>query len=87
MNSLRQSGTILWVAHRLDIDYIAARIGIDHVALGSDFDGTQVPQDLEDASGLQRLLAALRERGFRGKKLEKIANTNWLRVLKETWKR
>jgi membrane dipeptidase len=69
------------------VEYIADGIGVDHVALGSDFDGTQVPQDLEDASGLQRLLAALRERGFRGKKLEKIANGNWLRVLKETWRR
>ena len=32
-------------------------------------------------------LAALREKGFRGKKLEKIANGNWLRVLKETWRK
>ena len=69
------------------VEYIAEKIGVDHVAFGSDFDGTQVPQDLEDASGLQRLLAAMRERGIRGKKLEKIAHGNWLRVLGESWKK
>ena len=67
------------------VEYIAERIGVDHVALGSDFDGTQVPQDLGDASGLQKLIQGMRERGIKGKALRKIAHGNWLRVLKETW--
>jgi len=67
------------------VEYIADKIGGDHVALGSDFDGTQVPQDLQDASGLQRLLKVMRERGIRGKALRRIAHGNWLRVLKKTW--
>lgn len=67
------------------VEYIADKIGIDHVGLGSDFDGAQVPQDLEDASGLQKLLAAIRDRGIKGAALNKIAHGNWLRILKETW--
>ena len=69
------------------VEYIAEKIGIDHVALGSDFDGTQVPQDLGDVSGLQNLMQAMRVRGIKGRSLTKVAHGNWLRVLKETWKK
>lgn len=69
------------------VEYIAGKIGVDHVGFGSDFDGTQVPQDMKDASGLPKLLDALKERGIKGAALKKIAHGNWLRVLKETWKR
>ncbi len=69
------------------VEYIAEKIGIDHVALGSDFDGTQVPQDLGDVSRLQTLLVAMRERGIKGKALKKVAHENWMRILKETWRR
>ena len=69
------------------VEYIGEKIGVDHVALGSDFDGTEVPQDLADASGLQRLLKVMREGGIRGKALRKIAHGNWLRVLKKTWRK
>ncbi len=66
--------------------YIADRIGIDHVALGSDFDGATMPQDLKDAAGLPKLMDALKEHGFDKKALKKIANENWVRVLRKTWK-
>lgn len=69
------------------VEYVAERIGVDHVAFGSDFDGTQVPQDLEDASGLPRLLDALKERGFKKKDRRKIAHGNWIRILSETLKK
>jgi membrane dipeptidase len=59
---------------------------VDHVGFGSDFDGTQVPQDMKDASGLPKLLDALKDRGIRGAALNKVAHGNWLRVLKESWK-
>jgi membrane dipeptidase len=68
------------------VEYIADKIGVDHVGFGSDFDGTQVPQDMKDASGLPMLLDALKERGIKGSALKKIAHGNWLRVLKESWK-
>ncbi len=69
------------------VEYIAGKIGVDHVGFGSDFDGTRVPQDMKDASGLPKLLDALRNRGIKGEALKKIAHGNWLRVLKESWKR
>lgn len=68
------------------IEYIAKKSGIDHVGFGSDFDGTDMPADLQDASKLQNLTDALKERGFDGEDLEKIASKNWLRVLKASLK-
>lgn len=67
-------------------DYMADRIGPEHLAFGSDFDGTTVPEELGDAAGLPKLVAALREAGFSEKDLRKMAHENWLRVLEHTWK-
>jgi len=67
------------------IDYIAGRIGVDHVSLGSDFDGAKMPQDLPDASHLQKLIDMLSQRGYTKSDIEKIAYRNWLRVIKTTW--
>jgi membrane dipeptidase len=67
------------------VDYVAARIGVDHVGFGSDFDGATVPTELADASGLQRVAEALRDRGYGEEDVAKLANGNWLRVLKKTW--
>jgi len=67
------------------IAYIAERIGIEHVALGSDFDGTTIPQSLGDASGLPKLIDALRAHGFDDQALGMIAHENWIRVLERIW--
>jgi membrane dipeptidase len=67
-------------------DYVVERIGIDHVALGSDFDGTRIPQELHDVTGLPRLIQGLRNRGYNDDSLEKIAYRNWFRVLRDSWK-
>jgi membrane dipeptidase len=56
-------------------------LGEDRVALGSDFDGATIPNAIGDASGLQRLAAALHARGFNHATLRKLARDNWLRVL------
>ena len=69
------------------VDYLVERVGLDRVGFGSDFDGAKVPRDLGDASGLPRLLAVLRERGYADAALEKLAHRNWLRVLRATWRR
>jgi membrane dipeptidase len=69
------------------VEYIAEKIGLNHVGFGSDFDGTKVPQDMEDVAGLPKLMDALRERGFKPAALKKIAHGNWLRVLGDTWKK
>ena len=67
------------------VDYVAARIGVDYVGFGSDFDGATVPTEIGDASGLQRVAEALRNRGYTEEDVAKIAHANWLRVLKNTW--
>ena len=66
-------------------DYVVDRIGVDHVAFGSDFDGTRIPQELQDVTGLPRLVQALRDGGYDEDALEKIAYRNWFRVLRDTW--
>lgn len=67
------------------IEYMVERMGIDHVGLGSDFDGATMPAELRDAAGLPKLVQALRDRGYEGEALRKLAHGNWVRVLRETW--
>ena len=67
------------------VDYVAERIGIEHVAFGSDFDGAEVPGDLDGIAGLPRLVEALRAAGHDDSSLASISHRNWLRVLRETW--
>jgi membrane dipeptidase len=68
------------------IEYVADRIGIGHVAIGSDFDGALIPREVGDVTGLPRLIAALRDRGYDDAALRKLAHENWVRVLRETWR-
>ncbi len=68
------------------VDYLVDRLGINRVGFGSDFDGATVPQALGDASGLPKLLEALRDRGYGAPELRKLAHGNWVRVLRKTWK-
>ena len=59
--------------------------GIDHVGIGSDFDGATIPNVIGDATGNQRLVTALKERGYGPSDLDKICRENWLRVLASAW--
>ncbi|MGG6893721.1 dipeptidase [Rhizobium sp. BR 315] len=68
------------------IEYLVERVGIDRVALGSDFDGAVTPREIKDASGLQRLIEAMRKAGFNEEDVRKFALDNWLRVFRLTWK-
>jgi membrane dipeptidase len=76
------TGLDLMVRH---IDYMVERMGIDCVALGSDFDGATVPQEIADAAGNQKLVAALKYAGYASDDLAKLCRENWLRVLSKTW--
>jgi len=67
------------------IDYLVERMGIDHVGLGSDYEGAVPPTELGDVSLLPALFEALRERSYDEGALRKIANENWVRVLRLTW--
>jgi membrane dipeptidase len=72
----------------LIIDHVAhmlEHVGEDGVGLGSDFDGAQIPSELGDAGGLQKLVEAMRTRGFGEPLIEKVCFRNWLRVLARTW--
>ncbi len=68
------------------INYLVRRIGIDHVAFGSDFDGTNVSNELGDVAGLPKLIDLLEEEGYDKVSLRKLTHRNWVRVLKQTWK-
>lgn len=67
------------------VDTLVESVGIDCVALGSDFDGATIPEAIGDAAGNQRLVSALRERGYGQSDLDKICRENWLRVLGSAW--
>jgi membrane dipeptidase len=68
------------------IGYLFDRLGEDCVTLGSDFDGAVTPNVITDASGLQRLMSALRLHGFDNGALQKFGTGNWLRVFRQTWR-
>ncbi len=65
--------------------HMIAEAGEDCVGLGSDFDGANIPDFLQDVAGLPKLVAAMRSAGFGEKLIAKITHQNWLRVLAETW--
>jgi membrane dipeptidase len=66
-------------------DHLIEHLGEDKVGFGSDFDGTVVPSAIGDASGLPRVVEALRAAGYDEPLLRKLAFENWLRVLELTW--
>ena len=67
-------------------DYLIEHLGPDCVGFGSDFDGTTVPQEIKDVTGLPKLLNAMREHGYDDALLRKLTHENWERVLRLTWK-
>jgi membrane dipeptidase len=67
------------------VEHLLEHLGEEGVGFGSDFDGAQMPAELENAAGLQKLVQALRDRGFKKPLIEKICYRNWLRVLRQTW--
>jgi len=67
------------------IDYMVKLAGEDCVALGSDFDGvSSLPEGVTGSDFYPVLEAELRSRGYTEKRIEKIFNGNFLRVL-EDW--
>lgn len=62
--------------------------GIEHVGIGTDFDGfTDPPDDLKDASELERLTQRLIAEGYDEEQIGKIWGGNAIRVLREGWGR
>jgi membrane dipeptidase len=65
--------------------HVADRIGVERVALGSDFDGTEVPDELGDVTRVPKLLEEFAKHGFSADEIEAIAWGNWRRTLARCW--
>jgi len=63
------------------IDHAVKLVGADHVGLGSDFDGTTVPDGMEDVSKLPKITAALLAKGYSEQDVKNILGENILRLL------
>ncbi len=70
------------VAH---FDYVVNLVGDEHVSFGTDFDGTDIPDCIKDATGLPLVLRAFKQRGWSDDRIERICNGNFLRVAREVW--
>jgi len=68
------------------IDHIVDLSDINTVAIGSDFDGTTVPNCVRDCTRFPALWDYLLENGYSKQNLKKIAHENLIRVFKRTWK-
>lgn len=64
------------------LDHLIARLGEGGVALGSDFDGTTVPDWMESAADLPRLVAAMRAAGYGETLIERLCWGNWMDLLR-----
>jgi membrane dipeptidase len=65
------------------IDHAVKLVGADHVGLGSDFDGADMPEGLEDCSKLPRITQALIDKGYSDSDIRKILGENTLRILEQ----
>ncbi|MBS0393649.1 MAG: dipeptidase [Proteobacteria bacterium] len=63
------------------IDHVVKLVGADHVGLGSDFDGADMPDGMEDCSKLPKITEALVRRGYSDADIRKILGGNLLRVM------
>jgi membrane dipeptidase len=65
------------------IDHVVKLVGPDHVGLGSDFDGADMPDGLEDCSKLPKITEALLRKGYSEDDIRKILGGNTLRVMEQ----
>ena len=66
------------------IDHVVKLVGPDHVGLGSDFDGADMPDGMEDCSQLPKITEALVRKGYSDADIQKILGGNILRVLDQS---
>jgi membrane dipeptidase len=75
--------TVSWEKIVEHIDHAAKLVGATHVGLGSDFDGTTVPDGMEDVSMLPKITAALLDKGYSEQDVKNILGENILRLLEK----
>jgi len=68
------------------IDHAVKLVGAGHVGLGSDFDGADMPEGMEDCSKLPKITEALMRKGYTDEDIRKILGGNTLRVMEQTEK-
>ena len=86
MNALISEGKLPHVSWERIIDHIdhaAKLVGPDHVGLGSDFDGADMPDGLDDCSKLPKITEALLRKGYSEDDIRKILGGNTLRVMEQ----
>ena len=76
-----QRPTVSWEKIVEHIDHAARLVGAEHVGLGSDFDGTTVPDGMDDVSMLPKITAALLDKGYSERDVKNILGENILRLL------
>src|ERR1700676_4269857 len=65
------------------IDHAVKLVGADHVGLGSDFDGADMPDGMEDCTKLPKITEALMRKGYSDDDIRKILSGNTLRVMEQ----
>ena len=80
---LPQRPTVSWEKIVEHIDHAAKLIGATHVGLGSDFDGTTVPDGMDDVSMLPKISAALLDKGYSEQDVKNVLGENILRLLEK----
>lgn len=69
------------------LDHLIAILGEDRVGLGSDYDGTTVPDSLTTVADLPALRHAMFQHGYGDELCRKILCENWLAALGRVWRR
>jgi membrane dipeptidase len=67
------------------VDHVVNLVGADHVAFGSDFDGTAVPDEIQDVTGFNKLREEMEKRGYSKQDLNKICHGNFIRIFNAVW--
>lgn len=66
------------------LDHLLSHLGEGGVALGSDFDGAEMAHELNSASHLPRLIAAMRQADFGETLIARICHQNWIEMIEAT---
>jgi membrane dipeptidase len=67
--------------------YASDYMGIDRIALGSDFDGADMPYDIENQKSLPQLYQRMRERDFSDEEINMVAGENLFLYMIDTLSR
>ncbi|MGH9142178.1 MAG: membrane dipeptidase, partial [Vicinamibacterales bacterium] len=78
---LAERPTVSWEKIVEHIDRAVKLVGATHVGLGSDFDGTTVPDGMDDVSMLPKITVALLDKGYSEQDVKSILGENILRLL------